>query len=390
MMPRFGFRESAGGLEDDPELFYLLVDARPPEPAGDGDATRLLDTQGLDDLRRFVSALERHRRLEDIMLANFGTLNAMAAVDGDENEDGNGEAGDHDGEDAPIRRLLDAPNRRQHLDEAVGRLFGTVVPNHPSVNRICLRDCGSRVIELLASELPTNGPLEALEIYEKRTIDPRCVEALANMIRRNVAIWRLVLAYSENEGACLDSVGCKMICDSIVDNDHVTDLEIRCPASLQVTADTFKLALGKRSRLQGIVVDVSWTSEGFTAFVEDLRTNEVLEDLTFDGHVPPFGYALVEDLLSTYNFTITWVAASGADFPRDRINDLLRRNSGLRGVDEQLRARSYNVGQLSVGTEAMGRVSCMPTLLYRTVRRGYASALAEHLTRETDSEPRGG
>jgi hypothetical protein len=91
----------------------------------------------------------------------------------------------------------------------------------------------------------------------------------------------------------------------------------------------------------------------------------------------------LEDLLTTYNLTLQQVECpiNYAVGVQGRVREALRRNASLRRVESALRARGYRVEQRSLLPRAAERVGRMPTLLYRLLRRGNASALADQVAR---------
>jgi hypothetical protein len=184
------------------------------------------------------------------------------------------------------------------------RLFGNVLPHHPSLShRIKLKFCSSRSIELLTSSLQVGGRLERLFIQGFR-LEPNCAEAIAGMFRRNVGIQELRLAMCR-----LNAESCKTIWDSLVDNEHLTTLSITGGFVLTAVG-AFAQPLGKRSALMELIVEAVWTADSFRSFVEGLRTNQALKWLKVplsksieDEPSIPFE-TLVEDLLSNYNYTL--------------------------------------------------------------------------------------
>jgi hypothetical protein len=429
-----GLGDAASVLETVSDIFSLTVDLA---------STTGISHSSLPELRRFVDALERHDRIRSLRLIGFSVeetpMNDSEEEEEDdfdeeeddfeddeqdyleeeeeEEEEKDGPSNNANAPDALIERVVDRPRQRQEEEDVEGeeeeedasapdamiervadmpplqlavetelaRLFGTVVPNHLSLTDVVYLDgCDSRHVEALASSCLPSRRLDAFSV-SYTDLDRRCVKAIAEMIRRNVQLENLWLDFCK-----LDADGCKRICDSIQENEHLRGLSLG--QWFYPRADTFVHALSKRSTLTSLFVRANWSVVGFSSLVECLRANETLEELDLEGelmsHDQAFDYNLVEELLTTYNFTLQRFAMrrvyddmnEGMYIPAQGwINALLKRNDSVREANAQLQARQYHIGQRSIWPEAMGRVSRMPTLLYRFLRKGNADALAVHM-----------
>jgi hypothetical protein len=156
-----------------------------------------------------------------------------------------------------------------------------------------------------------------------------------------------------------------------------------------------------------LAVEAHWSIGGFASLLECLRTNTVMERLDLLVY-PPFSnifpMEMVEDLLSTYNWTLRELRVSAHKYtslpleydtlypsywlyaPLDphqvQIDALLRVNDGVRRAMEQLEAQQYRVGRPSILPDAIERFRGRPTPVYRLLRRGNCGAFSEHLMRE--------
>jgi hypothetical protein len=169
------FRQAAYGLETFPNLEHVSLSRFPNQ--SDMDEHVLVG--------RFVSALERNRRIQRIKL-----LGLLGWTSG--------------------------------MEEQLDRLFGSVLPNHPSLSgEIKIRNCASHHVELFVSALPTSRTLESLELSEEK-LQPSCILAIAASVRQNFRLQRLSLS-----DCSLGSKGCKMISDAEGESQQLKALTIR-------------------------------------------------------------------------------------------------------------------------------------------------------------------
>jgi hypothetical protein len=379
--------------------------------------------------RRFVNALQRHGRLRKLTMDGFILDEDVSSSDSEADSDdvstsddaeasygGDGESGTDEEEEAVaagagrqrIVPVVPWDSVRIRFATELERLFGTVLPNHSSLTEIVLGRCQCRWIELFASSFPTARPLLERLVISRSRVTRDCVEALATMIRRDVPIERLDLTFLD-----LDAEAAKTIFDSVVENRHLRSLRIvghRYHINLSSSEDLCVRALSTSSPLTDLAVDADWSFEDFAALLACLRTNTVMENLRIGA---PRGFAesniamsLIEDLLSTYNWTLRWFNFSifyvfglrknlgwhefypryhipfcAIDPRQDRINALLRVNDGVRRAMEQLEAQQYRLGP-SILPGAIERFRGRPTPVYRLLRRGNVEAFSEHLMRE--------
>jgi hypothetical protein len=254
-----------------------------------------------------------------------------------------------------------------------------------AVDTIRLAHCPSGAVERFSSAFPTGRALRRLTITGRR-LDPSCVREIAGMVRRDVQLRTLTLLR-----CALDAEGCKRICDAAAHNRHLRMLTIgmHSGASSRPLENTFAGAVGKGSSLVHLDVRANWTAEGFVALIQGLKTNETVEKL-FLGFLGlesdptrPFPLAALEDLLSTYNFTIRLVflesLRQGPEFTalqqcQARVDDLLLRNQRARAAGYRLHLGQYRAGpSASVCAEALARVGSYPTLVFRVLRANAGS-----------------
>jgi hypothetical protein len=144
-------------------------------------------------------------------------------------EDGAGlEAGDEeeleDGADAAAGLVLDGRGQRpgQAANSLFRRLFGRVLPNHPSLTeKMEFHGVDSRWIELLVSSIPSTRRIRRLRLPWSTPLDPSCGQAFGDMVGRNVQVHRLHVG-------SLEVAGCKKICDSVPANDCPRELHLDC------------------------------------------------------------------------------------------------------------------------------------------------------------------
>jgi hypothetical protein len=431
---------------------------------------RLLDQVG--PLRRFVQELERHPRITRLVLDSF----RVVPFHDDGNDDYDSESqGDHDQQEEVAR---EPPEPFQIALALLDELFGNILPGHSSLlrgGRICLLNCDPRFIRLFASKLPShdaysdnsdsgNKPagapvLRHLKIQQTFSLaaanlgigqEPLCASDLAAMLKLGGAVQDLTVF--DAWGGGLDSVGCQELCNAVPFNRHLRGLDVAAGDARALRthlrsehddddtkrdasaafeerflacAGTFDSAIKAASTLEHLVIRADWTADGFNAFVEELKTNEVLThlDLFFhrcpvtaqeggnaDSSVSPIPIGMLVDVLTTYNWTLrqvrlhpATVLLRGGGNPRnprsrnfqmhygypalrphqERIDALLRRNENVRRAHGQLQSRNYHVASPSLLPAALaafgGRSAGMPTPVYRLLRRGNVGAFVDHL-----------
>jgi hypothetical protein len=164
----------------------------------------LSPSQFLGHAHRFVDALEDREVIRQIRLSGL-------RVDGEEEE----EEEEEEEDDGAARIVI----RQEAVNNLLEHLFGIILPNHNFLNKqIEIVDCGSQCVELLVSAFPVTRSLESL-LLSWTFLEPTYVQAIANMIRRNVQIGFLSIHHCQ-----LDSAGCKLICENIHDNNRLHSL----------------------------------------------------------------------------------------------------------------------------------------------------------------------
>jgi hypothetical protein len=194
-------------------------------------------------------------------------------------------------------------------------------------------------------------------------------------------------------GTRLDGDALRRICDCVPVRPKLTSFRFAGSANEAVIRpDTLAGALGPASSLVALEVCATWTHEGLVAAVRLLRTNETLRHLEMlrlgeeggggGGDNNPSELVLAEfyDLLWHHNFTLRRVTLfcwreRASDAP---IRAALKQNSPIQRDDERWKERGggYHLEPATVWPVVMGRMSRIPTLLYRFLRRDNLQSLA--------------
>jgi hypothetical protein len=423
------FRMAAAALDDasvtDVSVFHVLLsdedadndNAPPPEGLARRQRRRQRrrlqraavphESNGSDAFRAFVTSLHTNRTL--------GSINFF----------------DHDFGRAPDGRVVTARE-----EEDVDRLFGHVLPNHRTL--ACVR-----MIE--GCRLPPGAFGAYMGALSSRTslrsvtmcgcpLAGRDVRALAAMLRRNVPVTSLhlqqwnrtgnrrrrgtggdaggrgggrgsaaapLLPGREHGGIATDHVvvddddtaddACRILCDGCAHNEHIKSLTL-CDEFLVIDKGALEGAVGPAAAattLAHLGLSGAWTVAGFADLMFQLRTNETLETCSAnhavtaaaDDEDPAVPFALVEELLLTYNCTLRTLYTDSLSETAhvDRINHLLHCNQKVRKARDHLEKRNYAVGPVAAWPHALERVQRFPTLVYRFIRRGNLPVLSDHL-----------
>jgi hypothetical protein len=320
----------------------------------------------------FVNGIERFQRVSEVRLQN-GTFSGWE------------EEEEEEGGDDPNQHVVDNGN---NVDLAMVRLFGTVLPNHPSVTHIAF-DASTLQLGYMAllTEGLSNNPSPALKtLYLEST--PLTVEharLLMIMLQHgNVQIEDLRLWQCG-----LQPDGLRLVCRGAAASAHLEHLNVR--DGFDVPPGAVVPAIEPRTSLKQLVVEArSWSPGAFAELVEALRVNTRLVH-AFLGQVGRFRHEarLVQDLVRTYNFSIQSVLLGngpgrfqdGTD-RRGPIGALLRRNRRVRGVVRGvLEPDGYRFDDRAMWPRVLQEIITFPTLLYRFVRSGNVDALADQLGR---------
>lgn len=262
------------------------------------------------------------------------------------------------------------------------RLFGHVLPHHASMTDLAVKAKSILQPRFLNSfaESATLHPafsLQSLTIVAT-PLDAECSRILKTMLQHNVRLRELSL---RRYG--LDADGWRLVCEGAAANRHLDLLDLK--DNIELPTGTVLAALGSPSTLSKIhVAPRIWTRRAFGEIVQALRVNAALTEVFLAqrcGFQP--APAVVLDLLRTYNFTLRSVRVvhgkDGTPTHEGPIEDMLRRNDGVRRTVEHLGASNYRVPRLAAWPLALQELVTIPTLLYRFVRRGNVDAFAEQV-----------
>jgi hypothetical protein len=328
-------------------------------------------------LRRFVDALESRRHVEVLTL---GRIDQFAF----EEDDADGAREDEDDAEEQDDRIDEAARHIQRaleVDRLLERLFGSVVPRHPTLHTVNFDGCLPQSIERFAAAFPAvSGPLRDIS-FSNVSLEPSCAQAVAAMKVQALSL--------SNIGLGAD--GWKIVCDAIGMNPHLRSVSID-QRDLVPRPDTFAGLTRGGSAVAGLDINVAWKPEAFDSFVRCLRTNEVLRFLWFfplrarrQDPFKPMLLAPLEDLLWSHNCALYQVFVV-PNFRRPscchRVLSLVKRNYRVRKAGEKLAMREhpYRIDQ-KLWAHAIGRVSSHPSLIQRILRRGNVGQFAGHMGR---------
>jgi hypothetical protein len=277
----------------------------------------------------------------------------------------------------------------------VARLFGDVLPGHPTLESIKL-DCGlpAAHMRLFTAAMGTMSrrrggvPLERLS-FVGEGFTRELAHQIADMLHRNVPIGMLEVCPFPG-GA--DPGSGKLLFEAV---PHAMSLRYLRIILMECSADALDGAAASPA-LKSLWVDseTPFPDEAVRSLSKQLRTNTTLTDL-FLGlaryRLPREGdpelFRPLAHVLDTYNFTLERVsvgpAYAGSAAVRT-IDDLLRRNGRIRTALDHWQPRDYHVSPASLWPVALAMVRRLPTLLYRFVRKGDLNLLGDHFA------PRGG
>jgi hypothetical protein len=368
--PRLGFMSARGVFEcslrralrelTDPSLTEVIVDFDNVRGAG-------------NDFPAFVSALQRHGRVERLALfgASFGAQDGRASL--------------------------------QRPDD-LRRLFGTVLPAHPSLTTVhfhgCTVDPGYFERLLASPPAPLDGEQQQqrkrlkLELWDTPLNDGAAAfEALATGLRGGIVSDLDVVRCN------LDAAGCLRLVQAAADSPHGIgtlhlddrsvgdegDDDIR--AAVAVNADMFANDTIGRMRARGLELNVTrWTGGGLAALFRQLRTNEGIEELVanvrqVDGDDPRMRELdVLDELFGTYNCTLrSFRGVSRTRHEQDRIDAMLRRNGPVRDLLFRLKSCNYCLEDRTVWPRVLAEASRFPTIVHRILRKGNVDGLSDQM-----------
>jgi hypothetical protein len=244
-------------------------------------------------------------------------------------------------------------------EEDVERLLVEALPAHSTLKRICFSgtDIPARYVRLLTSSLPTENvtPLEHLQ-FLGQNVDHESAQAIADMIRRNVALEDLDVEPRQGEvdpdglsSGGLDANDCKLICQAVSCNTKLRSLYVK---TKEVFSDTMDGAASSSSLRHLLVASGSAYPDGSVASVaQQLRVNTTMEGLyLFQKETVgaatdrPERFRPIQEVLETFNFTLR-VLNVGMESLRwheqESVAKLLRRNGQIQRALEQLKPQDY-------------------------------------------------
>jgi hypothetical protein len=259
------------------------------------------------------------------------------------------------------------------------RLFGTVLPNLPRLKYLYLIDCElhQRCAELLFEALPDGRqPLLQLDL-SNTLLTPGACQVLAGALRRN-GLSTLTL-----KNARLDSESGTVLVQAAADSSHLLSIELAdVDWTWTVTPAFWAGGAMVRATVRSLAVDAAWTDAGMVELFRQLRANVSLRVLDVRGSVSDLRiFELLEELLSTYNFTITRIGRGVPKYYKRRriIEAILLRNERVRKMNDQLRIRNYHVQERNVWPRVLRDTGTFPTLVYRFLRAGNVVGLADQV-----------
>jgi hypothetical protein len=313
------FREAAFHLEqgEGPPIKFLLVCMPPEEERSEEDAEAR-------HFRRLVAALGRGEGRRTVREIDFRDVDWHALPEDD-----------------------------------VEKLLVEVLPAHSTLKRICFSgsDLPARYVRLLTSSLPTENvtPLEHLQ-FLGQNVDHESAQAIADMIRRNVALEDLDVEPRQGEADAdgwgsggLDASDCKLICQAVPCNTKLRSLYVK---TKEVLSDTLDGAASSTSLRHLLVASGSAYPDGGVASVaRQLRVNTTMEGLyLFQRETAgaatdrPERFRPIQEVLETYNFTLR-VLNVGVEslhwHEQESVAKLLRRNGRIQRALEQLKPQDY-------------------------------------------------
>lgn len=123
-----------------------------------------------------------------------------------------------------IGELLFRCGEFDHHSDAVDRLFGAVLPAHPSLTQVSFSDCKMmpEYLELFASSLTNTGQCLQELGFQGTHINHQGATAFASLFRANAKITELVLI-----DCGIDSSGCNAILVALDGNTQSSELNLR-------------------------------------------------------------------------------------------------------------------------------------------------------------------
>jgi hypothetical protein len=285
-------------------------------------------------------------------------------------------------------------------DDDMERLFGQVLPSHPTLRSIAIRRSNvlTRFMRLLTSSVltatNTTSPLTKLELSGRLTHDD--VRAIADMVDRHVALSELSVFAVTQDG--LSAADGKVLCQAVARNAHLQALRIRVD---EVSADSLDLAVSSSSSLRELEIWSIFSERSVSNLATQLRTNTKLTRLVLrhetlrdpSGDLRPNLFRPIENALESLNYSLVDVSVQqwGIVIPDNlpihvwraaKVDRLVRRNRRIQRALEELEPKCYHVSPTALWPSVLEVVSPVPTLVYRILRKGDVNKLCDFLRRD--------
>jgi hypothetical protein len=192
---------------------------------------------------------------------------------------------------------------------------------------------------------------------------------------------------SDSSDAALDADSCTIICHEAAKSPDLGALKIRVKEGHD--DDALDDVAAPSSSLAELTVLGSLSEASVAGLARQLRTNTTMVKLVLLHRTAdpasdnPERFWPIANVLDTYNVTLENVelaySVAGSAVVAT-INELLRRNRRIRTVLEHFQlSRNYNLAPAGLWPTALGRVSRLPTLLYRLLRNGSVDSPSDRL-----------
>jgi hypothetical protein len=285
---------------------------------------------------------ERCHRIDwiDLKHANFGG-----------GEDGGQLDADAGGRSGGSELFRVAPALRPHADD-LDRPFGTVLPHHPSLKSISIRESRiqPRCLHLFADAVAGIPALDMTMLaFESAPLTVECGRLLKAALGHNARLEELRLWYCG-----LDAEGKRLVCEGAGASRHLEALNFRDDVTVSAGA------VAPASQLSPLIVlGRAWspsTPEAFAELVAALRVSTALTHghLGQEGEFPDAH--LVSDLLRAYNFAL----------PSIRLDPVRPGPTSAVATPARTRDRSARCCVATSGSGSSSKSSTPPPTAFRT------------------------